>query len=95
VQEAVSNIAKHAEADQALIQGTIRNGTLTIEIEDDGKGFVPSAVRRPTDKGHGWGLLGISERVEALDGTVTIDSAPDQGARLVISVPLPQEDTHG
>ncbi|MEW5981004.1 MAG: HAMP domain-containing protein [Acidobacteriota bacterium] len=95
VQEAISNIAKHAEADQALIQGTIRNATLTIEIEDDGKGFDPTTIRRPSDLGHGWGLLGITERVEALGGTVTIDSAPDQGARLVFSVPLPREDAHG
>lgn len=95
VQEAISNIAKHAEADQALIQGTIRGGRLIIEIEDDGKGFDPSVLRRPTDRGHGWGLLGITERVEALDGTVTLDSAPGQGARLEFSVPLPKEDAHG
>jgi len=90
-QEAISNIAKHANAEQALIQCGIQGDVLTIEIEDDGIGFEPSAVTRPKDEGHGWGLLGITERVEALGGTVAIDTAPGQGARLVISVPVPPE----
>ena len=65
---------------------------LTIEIEDDGNGFELAAVKRPKDEGHGWGLLGITERVEALGGKVDIDTAPGQGARMVITVPVPAED---
>jgi signal transduction histidine kinase len=91
VQEAVSNIARHANAEHALIQCGFEGDVLTIEIEDDGNGFEPSAVTRPRDEGHGWGLLGITERVEALGGAVVIDTAPGQGARLVITVPVPPE----
>jgi signal transduction histidine kinase len=91
VQESISNIAKHANAEHALIQCGFENDVLTIEIEDDGNGFEPSAVKRPKDEGHGWGLLGITERVEALGGTVVIDTAPGQGARIVITVPVPPE----
>ena len=91
VQEAISNIAKHADAEQVLIQCSFERDVLTIEIEDDGKGFEPSAVTRPKDEGHGWGLLGITERVEALGGTVEIDTAPGQGVRIVVTVPLPPE----
>ena len=91
VQEAVSNIAKHADAEHVLVQCGFEGDVLTIEIEDDGNGFEPSAVKRPKDEGHGWGLLGITERVEALGGTVVIDTAPGQGARIVITVPVPPE----
>jgi len=94
-QEAISNIARHADAEQALIQCGILDDVLTIEIEDDGVGFEPSAVKRPKDEGHGWGLLGITERVEALGGTVEIDSTPGQGVRLVITVRLPPEGERG
>ena len=91
VQEAVSNIGKHADAEHVLIQCSFERDVLTIEIEDDGNGFEPSAVTRPKDEGHGWGLLGITERVEALGGAVVIDTAPGQGARIVITVPVPPE----
>jgi signal transduction histidine kinase len=90
-QEAISNIAKHAGAEQVLIQGQIREDVLTIEIEDDGKGFDPAVARSPGPDGHGWGLLGITERVDALGGHVEIDSAPDQGVRMVVTVTLPAE----
>lgn len=90
-QEAISNIAKHADAEQVLIQGQIRGDVLTIEIEDDGKGFDPAVARSPGPDGHGWGLLGITERVDALGGHVEIDSAPDQGVRIVVTVTLPAE----
>jgi signal transduction histidine kinase len=95
VQEAVSNIAKHADAEHVLIQCGVESDLLTIEIEDDGNGFELAAVKRPKDEGHGWGLLGITERVEALGGTVVIDTAPGQGARIVITVPVPPEDARG
>ena len=91
VQESVSNIAKHASAEHVLIQCDFEGDVLTIEIEDDGSGFEVAAVKRPNDEGHGWGLLGITERVEALGGTVVIDTAPGQGARIVITVPVPPE----
>jgi signal transduction histidine kinase len=94
VQEAVSNIAKHASAEHVLIQCGFAGDTLTIEIEDDGNGFELAAVTRPKDEGHGWGLLGITERVEALGGSVLIDTAPGQGARLVITVAVPPEAPH-
>ncbi len=94
VQEAVSNIAKHANAEHALIQCGFDGDVLTIEIEDDGNGFEVAAVKRPKDEGHGWGLLGITERVEALGGAVVIDTAPGQGARIVITVPVPAEAPH-
>ena len=94
-QEAISNIAKHAEADLVLIQGSITGNVLTLEIEDDGKGFDAEVARKPDPDGHGWGLLGITERVDALGGKVQIDTAPGQGVRLVVTVTLPTEAPRG
>jgi signal transduction histidine kinase len=89
-QEAMSNIARHAEAESVLIQVAESGGMLRIEIEDDGKGFDPGSPGSP-DRRH-FGLMGIRERVEILGGTVTIDSAPGQGTRLRFEVPLPREE---
>ncbi|MBE3071501.1 MAG: HAMP domain-containing protein, partial [Acidobacteria bacterium] len=94
VQEAVTNIAKHARADTVLIQCAARDGTLTIEIEDDGEGFDPSALPPPGARTRGLGLLGMRERVELLGGTLVFDAAPGQGTRIAVSVPMPPEHSH-
>ena len=88
VQEALMNVARHSEAQSVLIQMSRRDGSLDVEIEDDGKGFVPASVAQPTESGKGLGLLGMRERIEILGGTLTIDSAPGEGARVAFSIPL-------
>jgi signal transduction histidine kinase len=94
-QEAISNIARHAEAEAVLIQCGISGDLLTIEIEDDGCGFDPASVKKPDDEGRGWGLLGITERAELLGGQAHIDTAPGQGVRLVLTVRVPPEASRG
>jgi signal transduction histidine kinase len=64
-------------------------GVISIEIEDDGRGFEPDRVSH-ADRRH-FGLMGIEERVEILGGEVSIDSAPGQGTRVHLEVPLPKE----
>jgi signal transduction histidine kinase len=93
VQEAITNIAKHARAETVLIQCARREGAITIEIEDDGKGFDPSSLTGPAAEGRGLGLLGIRERVELLEGEVQIESAPGRGTRIVVSVPWQAEES--
>jgi signal transduction histidine kinase len=89
-QEAMSNIARHAQAENVLVQVSETGDKLHIEIEDDGKGFDPQNIakreRRP------FGLMGMRERVEILGGTLHIDSAPGEGTRFRIEVPLPRDD---
>jgi signal transduction histidine kinase len=85
-QEVMNNIARHAGAESVLIQLAAHDGELRIEIEDDGKGFDPAVV--PQDRPH-YGLVGIRERAELLGGTAVIDSAPGQGTRVEVRVPLP------
>jgi signal transduction histidine kinase len=95
VQEAVTNIAKHAKAETVLIQCAGRPGAVTIEIEDDGRGFDPGSLATTRTTGTGLGLVGIRERVELLGGTVEIESAPGEGTRIALTVPVPSEDGHG
>ncbi len=94
VQEAITNIAKHARAETVLIQCAVRDGALTIEIEDDGQGFDPSTLPPPAARERGLGLMGMRERVELLGGTLILDSAPGRGARIAVSVPVASEHTH-
>jgi signal transduction histidine kinase len=88
-QEAMSNIARHAGAESVLVQLSETDGVIAIEIEDDGRGFQPENVSH-ADRRH-FGLMGIEERVEILGGKVRIDSAPGQGTRVRLEVPLPRE----
>ncbi|MBI4465005.1 MAG: HAMP domain-containing protein [Acidobacteria bacterium] len=88
VQEAISNVARHAEAETVLIQCALRESILTVEIEDDGKGFDPASIQRPVGTARGMGLLGIRERMELLGGTAQIEAAPGQGCRIVLTVPV-------
>lgn len=87
VQEAITNIVKHSSAETVLIQCAVTPQAVTIEIEDDGRGFDPAGISGTAANGRGLGLAGIQERMEILGGTALIDSAPGQGTRVVLTVP--------
>lgn len=95
VQEAITNIAKHAEADNVVISLEFNHSTISIEVEDDGRGFDIASLSRAADKSGGLGLMGMKERIGLLDGTLTLDSEPSRGTRLSIKVPLPEKDGAG
>ncbi len=81
VQEALTNIQRHARARHASVLVARRDGRLRVVVEDDGVGFDPSS---PT---HRLGLAGILERVTLVEGTATIESAPGAGASLIVDLP--------
>jgi signal transduction histidine kinase len=84
VQEALTNIVKHAEAANVSILLIRGKGSATLVIEDDGQGFDPGKTREG-----GLGLEGMRERAELHEGRLRIESAPGgEGATLVIEVPL-------
>jgi signal transduction histidine kinase len=83
VQEALTNVVKHAHARNVSILLVRRNGTATAVIEDDGGGFDPHEV-----SADGLGLVGMRERVGLLDGRLTVESSPHSGTTLVVEVPL-------
>lgn len=87
-QEALSNVARHAAADAVLVECNRREDGVVLEIEDDGKGFDPAARRGPDERGHGFGLLGMRERIELIGGTVQLSSSPGRGTHLKFFAPL-------
>jgi signal transduction histidine kinase len=83
VQEALTNVVKHARASRVSILVTRKNGSVAAVIEDDGKGFDPTSVRED-----GVGLLGMRERISLLEGRFSIESREGAGTTLVVEVPL-------
>jgi len=81
VQEALTNVVKHAEAEHAWVLTRDGDGVVEIEVRDDGKGFDPAL-------GPGRGLLGMRERVEMLGGAIEIDSRPGAGTKISSTLPL-------
>jgi signal transduction histidine kinase len=83
VQEALTNVVKHAGADHVSILVTRKPSSVLVVIEDDGRGFDPEQTRAA-----GLGLLGMNERVELLDGTFQVEAEPGAGTTLLIELPL-------
>ena len=84
VQEALTNVVKHAAATGVSIVLTRRDGGVSAVIEDDGRGFAPDEVRDDA-----LGLVGLRERLGLLGGTLAVESTPGEGTALVAYLPLP------
>jgi signal transduction histidine kinase len=88
LQEALSNVAKHAQARNVRVRiEQYENGMVVAHVQDDGIGFIPAKYLHAQEGLRGVGLLGMRERVELLGGTLTIDSTPGRGTRLRIEIP--------
>jgi signal transduction histidine kinase len=83
VQEALTNVAKHAGASRVSVVVTRREGLVMAVIEDDGKGFGAGG-----GEGEGLGLVGMKERVGLLDGRLAIESTEGAGTTVVAEVPV-------
>jgi signal transduction histidine kinase len=87
-QECLTNVAKHAQATRVEISlarvagGEHAGGEVRFSFEDNGRGFDPGLRRQ------GLGLVGLRERVEALEGIFDLQSVPGQGARVRASIPV-------
>ncbi|MEX0816188.1 MAG: GAF domain-containing protein [Gaiellales bacterium] len=82
VQEALTNVVKHARAERVSIVLTPKDGAVSAVIEDDGRGL------KPGENGSGLGLIGMRERVALVDGRLQIESPEEGGTTLVVEVPL-------
>jgi signal transduction histidine kinase len=81
VQEALTNVAKHAGATHVWVSAAESAGRIRVVVRDDGVGFDPGAS-------HGrFGLVGMRERVALIGGTLAIQSAPDEGTTVTIELP--------
>ena len=90
VQEALTNVLRHAKARQVLIDLEQRPDRLWIGIEDDGVGFELATVRAQAEATGHLGLIGMEERIEILGGRIEIDARPQLGTRITVSLPLRQ-----
>lgn len=86
-QEAITNIARHANAANVFVSVGFQDDKVTMEVEDDGEGFDVEAGEARTEE-RGWGLLGISERAALFGGGVEIASEPGAGTRIQVSIPV-------
>ena len=92
VQEALTNVAKHAGATTARIEVERSAGHLRIRVSDPGRGFDPLEVLDPKSGDAGVGLRGMRDRAGLLGGTLRIDSNPGGGTRIEAVVPLDAAD---
>jgi PAS domain S-box-containing protein len=89
-QEAIKNISCHAQATNVWIHLEQKKDAILFEMRDNGKGFsIPNALIDLTQNDH-FGLVGIKERIDSLGGEFSLKSAPGQGTRITVSVPLNQ-----
>jgi signal transduction histidine kinase len=81
VQEALTNVVRHAQATSVRVEVIVDDGALVVQVDDDGVG-------PPATPPEGFGLRGLAERVDALDGCMHIGTAPSGGFRLRVELPL-------
>ena len=90
LQEALNNIAKHAQASQAWVELSMEEITLSLTIQDNGRGIAEDDIQSS-----GIGLSGLRERLTIVGGKLTINSSPNNGTILTADLPLPIHQTSG
>lgn len=85
VQGALTNVLRHADARQVAVTMDIAAGSVTIVIEDNGRGFLLEAAHADMESPH-WGLVTMRERAAAIGGRCTIDTSPGRGTRVTVEV---------
>lgn len=88
VQEALTNVARHAEATSVHAKASVVRGALHVVVRDDGKGFDVAAAHERAARGESLGLLSMRERVTLLGGELAITSSYDGGTTLRARIPL-------
>jgi two-component system sensor histidine kinase UhpB len=90
VQEALTNVVRHAEAACVQLQVDCADGVLHLRIDDDGKGIAPERLLNRES----WGILGMHERSRHFDGELAISGRPGQGTTLQLHLPLREKNEH-
>jgi PAS domain S-box-containing protein len=91
IQEALHNVGKHAQASMASVELHIKEANaVTLTVRDDGVGFDPTILDQAAHRGH-LGLTQMRERVEALEGTLTLQSQARKGVQIRVTLPPPKE----
>jgi PAS domain S-box-containing protein len=91
--ELLFNVVKHAETDGATLDLTYPTPeSIAMTVTDTGRGFVPTPLTGHGQAPMGYGLFGVSERLQLIGGRMRIDSAPGRGTKVSLVVPLPHTD---
>ena len=88
-QEALTNIARHAQASQAILSLRLDEKQICLTIEDNGTG-IPSREEAKRPRSHGLKIM--QERAEALEGTLNVQSTPEKGTKIEVLIPLPPRE---
>jgi signal transduction histidine kinase len=88
LQEALANVARHAEATAVKVVVSVEDGALELRVEDNGRGLPPGVTPDTVERPGHMGITGMRERIGTLGGTVALESAPGEGVRLRVRVPL-------
>jgi signal transduction histidine kinase len=84
VQEALHNVQKHSGSTEARVELEVTSGLIQLRVSDKGKGFNPALIAC----GEGIGLASMAERVRSLGGQFSVQSSPEEGTSVVVSVPI-------
>ena len=87
-QEAVNNIVRHADAENVSITLEFADDAVTLQVEDDGKGFDPGTILKRGNGRGGFGLTGMRERAALFGGMATVESRRTQGTSITAKIPL-------
>lgn len=90
IQEALTNVRKHARAKRAWVDFTMEGHNAKITVEDDGIGFDPDQPMQQPGR-TGFGLQGMRERAELAGGTCTVESRPQAGTRVIVCLPVRED----
>jgi PAS domain S-box-containing protein len=90
VQEALNNIARHSQASKVNLELICEDGSVSLRVRDDGRGFSvdPKPIRIPVK--NGMGLIGMKERVLHFGGRFSVRTAPNAGTEIAVNIPLEQ-----
>ena len=88
IQEALTNVAKHAHATEVRLRLEKQSKAVTVTIEDDGRGFDVEELQTTEAPLEGLGLAGMKQRISLLGGRLDIRSKPGEGARIDFEIPL-------
>jgi signal transduction histidine kinase len=87
VQEALTNIMKHAQADEVTVGLEFGEDRVRVSVSDDGVGFAPEAIAEQPDLGSGLGLYTMQDRAALVEGKCEVESAPGKGSTVTVTVP--------
>jgi two-component system, NarL family, sensor histidine kinase DegS len=87
-QEAINNAIKYANSTHIIVQLSHSDNLLSINIDDNGKGFDPEVVEKSKNSESGMGLVFMKERVQYVNGRVFINSIPGEGTRITFNIPI-------